>query len=91
MNGPIPARLALAAACAMVIAGSALVAPTVASAEETTVIRRDGPGPVVGETTGTVERKTVTRSSDGMGCGSKTVHKENDAGESKTVHKEGCD
>ncbi|MFE1598810.1 hypothetical protein [Methylobacterium sp. ID0610] len=66
---------------------------SVALAEETTVIRRDGPADTVVDrsTTGTVEKKTVTRSSDGMGCGSKTVHKENDLGESKTVHKEGCD
>ncbi|MGY2052900.1 hypothetical protein [Methylobacterium sp. JK268] len=65
-------------------------ASTAALAEETTVIHRDG-AVVDRGTTGTVEKKTVTRSSDGLGCGSKTVHKENDLGESKTVHKEGCD
>nr|WP_043750632.1 hypothetical protein [Methylobacterium nodulans] len=66
---------------------------TASRAEDTTVIHRDGPaGTVVDRsTTGTVEKKTVTHSSDGVGCGSKTVHKENDLGESKTVHKESCD
>jgi hypothetical protein len=38
----------------------------------------------------TVEHKEVTTGSV-SDCQSKTVHKENDAGESKTVHKETCD
>ena len=58
-----------------------------------TVIRTESrPSTVVREeTTGTVERKTVTRTDDGTGCGSKTVHKEDGLGNSKTVTKEGCD
>jgi hypothetical protein len=48
-----------------------------ASAEDTTVIRE-----------GVVERREVTTGS--VDCGSKTVHKEDGMGNSKTVHKEGC-
>lgn len=40
--------------------------------------------------TGTTEKKTVTHESNGLGCDSKTVHKEDVAG-SKTVKKERCD
>jgi len=75
---------------AFAIAGFAALLSTAAFAE-TTVIHRDGPGAVVDhDTTGTVEKKTVTRTEDGAGCGSKTVHKEDGEGNSKTVHKEGC-
>ncbi|GJE03942.1 hypothetical protein [Methylobacterium isbiliense] len=79
--------IALSAAAALAGMSTAVLA------QDTTVIRRDGPAGTVVEkdTTGSVERKTVTRSTDGTGCGSKTVHKENSLGESKTVHKEGCD
>ena len=74
----------------LALAGFAALLSTAAFAE-TTVIHRDAPGVMVGhESTGTVEKKTVTRTDDGTGCGSKTVHKEDGAGNSKTVHKEGC-
>jgi len=58
-----------------------------AMAEETTVIHRDGPA-VVDHRDTTVERREVTTGS--VDCGSKTVHKEDGMGNSKTVHKEGC-
>jgi hypothetical protein len=60
-----------------------------ASAEDTTVIRRDSaPGVSVERREGVVERREVTTGS--VDCGSKTVHKEDGMGNSKTVHKEGC-
>ncbi|MEL6061800.1 MULTISPECIES: hypothetical protein [unclassified Methylobacterium] len=60
-----------------------------ASAEDTTVIHRDGgPGVAVDHREGVVERREVTTGS--VDCGSKTVHKEDGMGNSKTVHKEGC-
>ncbi|WP_267361101.1 MULTISPECIES: hypothetical protein [unclassified Methylobacterium] len=60
---------------------------TASMAEETTVIRRDGPA-VVDHRDTTVERREVTTGT--VDCGSKTVHKEDGMGNSKTVHKEGC-
>ena len=76
--------LALASLAAALLSTSAFA--------ETTVIRRGGPDVIVDrtESTGTVERKTVTRTDDADGCGSKTVHKEDGMGNSKTIHKEGC-
>ena len=60
-----------------------------ASAEETTVVRRDSaPSVSVEHRSGVVEHREVTTGS--VDCGSKTVHKEDGAGNSKTVHKEGC-
>lgn len=60
-----------------------------ASAEETTVVRRDsGPSVAVERREGVVEHREVTTGS--VDCGSKTVHKEDGMGNSKTVHKEGC-
>ncbi len=74
----------------LALAGFAALLSTAAFAQ-TTVIHRDGPDAVVDHSTsGTVEKKTVTRTEDGTGCGSKTVHKEDGMGNSKTVHKEGC-
>ncbi|MGH1575156.1 hypothetical protein ACRAWG_36555 [Methylobacterium sp. P31] len=59
-----------------------------ASAEDTTVVHRNsGPAVAVEHREGVVEHRSVTTSTD---CGSKTVHKEDGAGNSKTVHKEGC-
>ncbi len=60
-----------------------------AMAEETTVVRRDSaPSVAVERREGVVERRDVTTGS--VDCGSKTVHKEDGMGNSKTVHKEGC-
>ena len=56
-------------------------------AEETTVVHRDGPA-VVDHHDTVVQRREVT--TGGVDCGSKTVHKEDGMGNSKTVHKEGC-
>ena len=69
---------------------AALCGATVpACAEETTVIHRDrGPGVAVDRHEGVVERREVTTGT--VDCGSKTVHKEDGMGNSKTVHKEGC-
>lgn len=58
-------------------------------AEDTTVIHRDSaPGVAVEHREGVVEHRGVSTGS--VDCGSKTVHKEDGAGNSKTVHKEGC-
>jgi hypothetical protein len=76
------------------VAGLAFVAlaslSTASMAEETTVVHRDGPAVSVGvgHRDGVVEHREVTTSS--TDCGSKTVHKEDGMGNSKTVHKEGC-
>lgn len=63
-----------------------LAAP--AMAEDTTVIHRDTAPGVAVEHRGVVEHRDVTTGS--VDCGSKTVHKEDGMGNSKTVHKEGC-
>ena len=78
---------------ALFIAGIALASlsglSTEASAEETTVIRRDSsPSVAVERREGVVERREITTGT--VDCGSKTVHKEDGMGNSKTVHKEGC-
>ncbi len=53
------------------------------------MIHRDrGPGVAVDRHEGVVERREVTTGT--VDCGSKTVHKEDGMGNSKTVHKEGC-
>ncbi|MDR7038236.1 hypothetical protein J2X36_002995 [Methylobacterium sp. BE186] len=61
-----------------------------AATAETTVIRRDAPDTVVVDRPST-ERKTVETRDRGDGCSSKTVSKENEYGDRKTVHKESCD
>ena len=77
----------------LLIAGVALAtlagAASSAMAVETTVIKRDSsPSVSVERHEGVVEHKTVTTGT--VDCGSKTVHKEDGMGNSKTVHKEGC-
>lgn len=59
-----------------------------AQAEETVVRSETRPGVSVERREGVVEHREVTTGS--VDCGSKTVHKEDGAGNSKTVHKEGC-
>jgi hypothetical protein len=75
----------------ILIAGFALATlaglSTASMAEETTVVHRDGPA-VVDHHDTVVEHRGVTTGS--VDCGSKTVHKEDGMGNSKTVHKEGC-
>lgn len=77
----------------IMIAGFALATltglSTASMAEDTTVIHRDSaPGVAVEHRDGVVEHREVTTGS--VDCGSKTVHKEDGMGNSKTVHKEGC-
>ncbi|MFE1599786.1 hypothetical protein [Methylobacterium sp. ID0610] len=61
----------------------------VSMAEETTVVHRDrAPGVTVEHRGGVVEHRDITTGS--VDCGSKTIHKEDGMGNSKTVHKEGC-
>ncbi len=57
---------------------------------QTTVIERDKPDTVVVDRPAT-ESKTVTTHDHGDGCSSKTVSKENEVGDRKTVTKESCD
>lgn len=57
---------------------------------ETTVIRRDGPDTVVVDRPAS-ESRTVERRESSDGCSSKTVTKENELGDRKTVTKETCD
>ncbi|AWN48055.1 hypothetical protein DK419_18400 [Methylobacterium terrae] len=74
-----------AGAAAVILAGFSVSA----MAEETTVIHRDrAPGIAVEHREGVVEHRDITTGS--VDCGSKTVHKEDGMGNSKTVHKEGC-
>ena len=74
----------IAAAGLLGLAGTA----GVAMADEV-IIHRDAPvvvEPAPSSTT-TTEEKHVSPD----GCASKTVHQENDVGDSKTVHTENCD
>lgn len=57
---------------------------------ETTVIRRDAPDTVVVDRPAR-ESSTVERRETSDGCSSKTVTKENELGDRKTVTKESCD
>lgn len=77
----------------LTLAGAAVIAvfglSSASFAQDTTVVHRDsGPGVAVEHHEGVVEHRTVTTGS--VDCGAKTVHKEDGAGNSKTVHKEGC-
>lgn len=66
---------------------TALVAATLLSAgsayADEVVIHRDAPPPTSSST-------TVEHHESADGCASKTVHKENDMGDSKTVTKSNC-
>ena len=73
---------------AMIVAAALLGVAGTASADEV-IIHRDAPvvaDPAPSSTT-TTEEKHVSPD----GCASKTVHQENDVGDSKTVHTENCD
>ncbi|MFE1600066.1 hypothetical protein [Methylobacterium sp. ID0610] len=69
---------------------AALAAATAAPAlaEEVTVIRRDPP-PV--ERSTVIEHRSVESTGSVGGCESRTVRKENEFGDSKTVRTERCD
>ncbi|SDM23641.1 hypothetical protein SAMN05216360_101289 [Methylobacterium phyllostachyos] len=60
-----------------------------AAQAQTTVIERDRPAVVVDRPA--TESKSVTVHDHGDGCVTKTVRKEDDMGDSKTVKKESCD
>lgn len=74
--------LALIGAASLLTIGSAYA--------ETTVIHRDASPPAIAVVGAPVEHRT-TVVKGGVGCEHKTVHKENDMGESKTVKKTKCD
>ncbi|GAC1330828.1 MAG: hypothetical protein NVSMB26_08600 [Beijerinckiaceae bacterium] len=74
------------------IGAASLLSIGCAYAEETTVIHRDAPPPAVGVVVGApaAEHRSTTVTTGGVGCETKTVHKENDLGDSKTVKKTDC-
>ncbi|ACL59038.1 hypothetical protein [Methylobacterium nodulans] len=74
-------RLAPLAALAALTAVPAL-------AEDVTVIRRDAPP---AERSTVIEKRSVESTGSVGGCETKTVRKENEFGDSKTVRSERCD
>ena len=68
------------------LAAAALLSLGAAAQAQTTVIERDRPAVVVDRPAS--ESKSVTVHDHGDGCVSKTVRKENEMGDSKTVKKE---
>ena len=75
----------LAAAAVLTLAGVS------GASAQTTVIERDAPDRVVVDRPATTSSTTVERRERTDGCSSKTVTKENDMGDRKTVTKEACD
>ncbi|KQO96330.1 hypothetical protein ASF33_08815 [Methylobacterium sp. Leaf92] len=75
----------LAAAAVLTLAG------TSGAMAQTTVIERDAPDRVVVDRSPSSSSTTVERREHSDGCASKTVTKENDVGDRKTVTKENCD
>lgn len=73
----------------MFLATAALLSLGVAAQAQTTVIERDRPAVVVDRPAS--ESKSVTVHDHGDGCVTKTVRKEDEMGDSKTVKKETCD
>jgi hypothetical protein len=71
------------------LAAAALISLGAAAHAQTTVIERDRPAVVVDRPAS--ESKSVTVHDHGDGCVSKTVRKENEMGDTKTVKKESCD
>jgi hypothetical protein len=71
------------------LAAAALLSLGAAAHAQTTVIERDRPAVVVDRPAS--ESKSVTVHDHGDGCVSKTVRKENEMGDTKTVKKESCD
>jgi hypothetical protein len=69
-----------------VLTASAILFAGSAYADEV-VIHRDAPAAVVTPS----EHTTVEHRSASDGCASKSIHKENDMGDSKTVTKTNCD
>ncbi|MCJ2032215.1 hypothetical protein MKK50_22890 [Methylobacterium sp. J-043] len=75
----------LAAAALLTLAGAS------GAVAQTTVIERDAPDRVVVDRAPSSSSTTVERREHSDGCSSKTVTKENDMGDRKTVTKENCD
>lgn len=76
----------LAAAAVLTLAGLS------GASAQTTVIERDGPDRVVVDRPATTSSTTVERrESSSTGCSTKSVTKENEVGDRKTVTKETCD
>jgi hypothetical protein len=73
----------------ILFATAALLSLGAAAQAQTTVIERDRPAVVVDRPAS--ESKSVTVHDHGDGCVTKTVRKETDMGDSKTVKKETCD
>ncbi|MCJ2125264.1 hypothetical protein [Methylobacterium sp. J-077] len=71
------------------LAAAALLSVGAAAQAQTTVIERDRPAVVVDRPA--TESKSVTVHDHGDGCVTKTVRKEDEMGDSKTVKKETCD
>ena len=70
--------------------GAASLLTVGCSYAETTVIHRDPSPPAIAVVGSPVEDRTTVIKSR-IGCEHKTVHKENDMGESKTIKKTTCD
>lgn len=77
-------RYSILAAALLTISGAA------AAQAQTTIIERDAPDRVVVDRPAS-ESRTVERRETSDGCRSKTVTKENEDGDRKSVTKESCD
>ena len=77
-------RYSVLAAAFLTISGAA------AAQAQTTIIERDAPDRVVVDRPSS-ESRTVERRETSDGCRSKTVTKENEDGDRKSVTKESCD
>ena len=77
-------RFSILAAALLTISGAA------AAQAQTTIIERDAPDRVVVDRPSS-ESRTVERRETSDGCRSKTVTKENEDGDRKSVTKESCD
>lgn len=74
-----------------ILAAALLTVSGVAAAQaQTTIIERDAPDRVVVDRPAS-DSKTVERRETSDGCSSKTVTKENELGDRKSVTKESCD
>ena len=73
-----------------IIAAALLAMAGAAAQAQTTIIERDAPDRVVVDRPAS-ESRTVERRETSDGCRSKTVTKENEDGDRKTVTKESCD
>lgn len=71
------------------LATAALLSLGATAQAQTTVIERDRPAVVVDRPA--TESKSVTIHDHGDGCVTKTVRREDDMGDSKTVKRESCD